>query len=229
MPNFVVSREYKYLASKHIHQSWVVYDKTFFKPELFSLYGIQQPSSLNQAVVKRKSEFLAGRIAAQAILSRLKKDHYQIVVGDNRSPVWPQGYIGTISHTGREAICLMASDKDLEIIGVDIENWLTEETAASIEKSIVSEPEVRIVEKLDMPFHHALTIVFSAKESLFKALYPSVGRYFGFEVAQLARLDTENNTFTLALVEPLEGDVCANRRLFTGSFSPRSDSVVTYI
>ena len=226
---FVISEEYQYSVDKNIHLSRVVYDKDVFEPSLFSRFQIQQPVSLYQSVVKRKSEFLAGRIAAKNILHKLAKVNHQVAIGENRSPVWPQGYIGSISHTEDEAICLMASDQKLEFIGVDIEKWLTEETAIDVGKYILSEPELRLVLQLAIPFSLAVTIVFSAKESLFKALYPSVGRYFGFEAAKLTELDIQNNTFKFELVEELEGKICASKRLFTGTFISGSDSVITYI
>ena len=48
-----------------------------------------------------------------------------------------------------------------------------------------------------------LTVLFSGKESLFKALYPGVGRYFDFLDATAGHLDACAGTFTLALRVPL--------------------------
>ena len=44
--------------------------------------------------------------------------------------------------------------------------------------------------------------VFSAKESLFKALFPLVGTYFGFEAA-VVRVDLEAGRFEIGLTAPL--------------------------
>ena len=42
-----------------------------------------------------------------------------------------------------------------------------------------------------------MSIIFSAKESLYKALYPSVKFYFGFEAASLIFFEQNELTFTM--------------------------------
>ena len=64
----------------------------------------------------------------------------------------------------------------------------------------------------ELPVEIALLIVFSAKESLFKALYPQVQKFFGFEAAKLRELDTLNNKFRLQLTKQLAPD------LYEGSY-----------
>ncbi len=44
----------------------------------------------------------------------------------------------------------------------------------------MNEEEAELCRRSAYNFNEALTLVFSAKESLFKALYPSVNRYFDF-------------------------------------------------
>ena len=53
------------------------------------------------------------------------------------------------------------------------------------------------------PFALALTLVFSAKESLFKALFPQVQAWMGFDSARVTILD--DKTLTLALTRQLAG------------------------
>ena len=53
------------------------------------------------------------------------------------------------------------------------------------------------------PFALALTLVFSAKESLFKALFPQVQARMGFDCARVTKLD--DKTLTLALTRQLAG------------------------
>ncbi|SUI55146.1 Uncharacterised protein [Serratia marcescens] len=54
-----------------------------------------------------------------------------------------------------------------------------------------------------LPFNELLTLTFSAKESLFKALYPQVRCYFDFLDARMVAVDTQRQTFVLALLKTL--------------------------
>lgn len=70
-------------------------------------------------------------------------------------------------------------------------------------------------------------IVFSAKEALYKVLFPEVGRLFGFEAArvQLARTGGE---FTLVLAEELTSNLPAGLVL-EGSYIVVNEFVLTWI
>ena len=60
-----------------------------------------------------------------------------------------------------------------------------------------------MLSRLGYPFALALTLVFSAKESLFKALFPQVQAWMGFDSARVTMLD--DKTLTLALTRQLAG------------------------
>ena len=49
----------------------------------------------------------------------------------------------------------------------------------------------------------ALLIIFSAKESLFKGLYPEVKRLFLFDAAQLIKFDEDKNKVIFMLTQDL--------------------------
>ena len=68
----------------------------------------------------RRREFLAGRVAAQAALARLGE---RGLVGRCRhAPVWPQGFCGSISHSGGIAVAVAASTRQWQALGVDLES-----------------------------------------------------------------------------------------------------------
>jgi 4'-phosphopantetheinyl transferase EntD len=58
---------------------------------------------------------------------------------------------------------------------------------------------LRWLDKQCLPPEVGLTLIFSAKESLFKALYPTVHRYFDFIDAEVATLDLHAASLTLCL------------------------------
>lgn len=141
---------------------------------------------------KRKIEFLAGRYCAKKALKSLNIDVTSIPIQKDRSPKWPKGITGSISHT--KDIVIAAVSKQLKGIGIDAETLISVERYHNISRMIISaEEETLIKENLDL----YPTLVFSAKESLYKAVYPLCLQYFGFLEASI--MDIQKNTFTLKL------------------------------
>ena len=68
----------------------------------------------------RRREFLAGRLAAQAALARLGERG--LVGRRGHAPVWPQGFCGSISHSGGIAVAVAASTRQWQALGVDLES-----------------------------------------------------------------------------------------------------------
>ena len=86
-----------------------------------------------------------------------------------REPLWPDGISGSITHSGTEAMAVVAPYPAL--IGIDSEAILAENEAREIKDGIIDVREERVLSHSGYPFALALTLVFSAKESLFKALF----------------------------------------------------------
>lgn len=72
-----------------------------------------------------------------------------------------------------------------------------------IKDGIIDTQEEPVLSRMGYPFALALTLVFSAKESLFKALFPQVQAWMGFDCARVTKLD--DKTLTLALTRQLAG------------------------
>lgn len=72
----------------------------------------------------------------------------------------------------------------------------------------------------------ALTGIFSAKEALFKRLFPELQRYFDFREAWLDAFALENGTFRIRLLKALSPGLFVGHR-FTGRFSIGPDVVHT--
>lgn len=205
-----------------------VFDDSYYEDLLFVQHGIEYDSSLHSAVRKRKSEFLAGRYAAQQIMKKLGVEKVNIRIGEHRSPVWPDPFIGSITHTARQAICAVARHIDYQYIGIDLENWITLDVGKAIKDSIIQPSEEKILSALPLLFEQALTLAFSAKESLFKALYPFVGDYFAFDAAEIYQVEMHSDTFHLKLTRNLTTSLTKGQ-VFTGHFLMSQDTVFTYI
>ncbi|MDJ0994007.1 MAG: 4'-phosphopantetheinyl transferase superfamily protein [Dinoroseobacter sp.] len=156
-----------------------------FRDELFDELNISFPQEIKTAVLKRKSEFLAGRIQAQRAFSLLGSTETHVEIGPHRQPIWPLGFNGSISHSDRSAVALVAALPNL-LIGVDIEKLIPQHVAESIAQQILSPRESRLIAASRKDYYRNLTIVYSAKETLFKALYPWCGNFLGFEDLELS-------------------------------------------
>lgn len=175
--------------------------RIIFDPATFTdadLLWLPHHAQLADAGRKRKADHLAGRIAAAHALP----DHTVPAIGPSGEPLWPDGISGSITHSGTQAMAVVVRDRHA-LIGIDCETILPENEAREIKDGIIDAQEERVLSHSGYPFALALTLVFSAKESLFKALFPQVQAYMGFDSARVILLD--DNTLTLALTRQLSG------------------------
>jgi enterobactin synthetase component D len=195
---------------------------------LFAEHGIECARSAARAVTKRKAEFLAGRYAAQQAIRNLGVPATNIGVGEHRNPIWPARVVGSITHNATTALCAVAHDIDYASIGIDLENWIPATTAENLHPSILAPSEAALARQISLPFERALTLAFSAKESLFKALYPRVERYFDFDVAAVGGVDLQTRQFRLLLTRGLTRSLRVGS-VFDGRFVMTEHGVLTWI
>ncbi len=152
-------------------------------PQLFTLHELTAP----QATHKRQAEFLAARLCARHALAQLTGTaHFPRQQENSRIPVWPQGTCGSMSHSHSLAAAIVGSSHTWLGMGLDIEKVISSERAQRLAPSILTPEEYQRCAQFtaaQLALH--LTQVFSLKESLFKALNPLTGTYFGFQDAQV--------------------------------------------
>lgn len=165
------------------------YDVARYDESLFGVLGIAQPDHLKRAVVKRKAEFLAGRYCARRALALLGVANARIGSGSQRQPVWPDGVCGSISHTRQLAVAVVASDAALYGVGVDVEEELTSEAMAQIQPFVLNADEYALLSRVPWRREALVTLIYSIKESFFKAAFPLVKRYFDFDAISLLEID----------------------------------------
>lgn len=201
------------LDSLPLHR--VCFDAAAFKPACFAEQGMALPTELQSAVAKRQGEFLAGRLAARLALRPYGLGEETVAIGQNREPRWPAGMEGSISHSqllGQGmALCAVRPGKAGLGLGLDLEAWLDARQADQLWPGIVDKEEwgrlASGAAAADLSLAEGLTLVFSAKESLFKALYPRVGRYFDFLDASWSGMGVQ--TLSLSLKTALTPDLPA--------------------
>lgn len=128
------------------------------------------------AAERRRAEFLAGRACARSCLDALGYGDAPVLRGERGMPIWPEGAIGSISHSGTIAMAVVAANVTARSIGIDVEQQraVTDEL-----QDLLFRPEERARLAL-MPQdgrRAAATLMFSAKEAFYKAQFP-IGRVF---------------------------------------------------
>lgn len=159
--------------------------------EDFERSGIGRPASIERSVAKRQAEFLAGRLCARAALAQLGLAQLDIPIGEDRAPVWPQGVTGAITHGQGWAAAIAAPAGCQRGLGLDVETLLEPDRALRLAGEILIPAELERLPTDPAQAALAVTLTFSLKESLFKALYPLVRQRFYFEAAQIVAWSTE--------------------------------------
>jgi len=166
------------------------------------------PSELERAVPKRKAEYLAGRVVAAIALSQCGAMDVHVGRNVDGSPRWPAGFVGALTHGGGLAAAAAAPASRYAGIGIDAEYLLEPRVREEVAESIAAPGELAAAQlALSDAMQRALpTILFSAKESLFKCLYPQVGEFFGFHDARFVEAREDGvgaGFFRLELVRSL--------------------------
>ncbi len=152
--------------------------------EAHNLGDIEFPVGADSA---RRKEFIFGRMLAQRCLVDLGQSPTPIGCGVDREPLWPNGVVGSITHTGSftaVAVWLPSVGQDSAGIGIDAEHcgrlkkeiWPTVFTAPEIAKLEQESPVERDL---------AATCMFSAKEAVYKAQFPLTRRFIEFDEVAL--------------------------------------------
>ncbi len=182
-----------------------------YRDDSFSEAGFALPDHLARAVPKRRAEYLAGRVLARQLLAPLGFADFTLARGEDRAPQWPPGIAGALSHNSHTALCAVHRESGLGGVGLDVETLLSVERAEELWSAIVSPAEREALLGETLPFNALLTLTFSAKESLFKALYPQVRCYFDFLDARMTAVDVQRQTFVLELLKTLTPHCPAGR------------------
>lgn len=155
---------------------------------------------------RRMTDFVAGRLCARRALADLGIGNFPIAIQADRSPQWPPGITGSISHTDGYRCAVAAREAAVGSIGVDVE--ILGRVTCDVAALVLTPHETDFLSTLSSAARmHAATIIFSAKEALYKCQYP-IGRQW---------LDFRD--VTVELVAPdLAYPSDVDRAAFAGSF-----------
>ncbi|WP_060509225.1 4'-phosphopantetheinyl transferase [Pseudomonas sp. NBRC 111124] len=159
------------------------FDPAHLATDDFQRAGIVPSASLQRSVAKRQAEYLAGRVCARAALQRLDGRDYIPGTHEDRSPIWPAGIHGSITHGKGWAAAVVAADGACRSLGLDQEALLDDARAERLMNEILTPAERERLDRSQLGL--TVTLTFSLKESLFKALYPLTRQRFYFEHAEV--------------------------------------------
>jgi enterobactin synthetase component D len=213
-----------------LHAHLVEFLPNSFTSGAFDRAGIACPASIQRSAYKRQMEFFFGRLAARQALSELGLSGGQVPMGAQRQPVWPHGVIGSITHTNGVAAAVATRLGVCRGIGIDAEKVMDPSTCQAVIQTVVGEQELEYLHSLsDISLQMALTIVFSAKESFYKAAYATVGRFFDFSAVRVTKMDARKQRLTLVLNETLSDHFCRGA-VWEAQFTfVRRDTVLTCV
>lgn len=136
------------------------------------------------AVDSRKAEFGDGRWCAHRALRGLGVDG-PILRGDKGRPLFPGPVTGTISHTRGLRVALVGRTDRWRSLGLDVE--VAQRLPDGVLSAVSSPLERRSLQRAAQraPGRSLGTVLFSAKEAVYKAWFPLVGRFLDFDEVEL--------------------------------------------
>lgn len=144
----------------------------------------EEAVAVHKAIPRRQREFATGRVLARRLLAGLGYPPRPIAAGADRAPRWPDGVIGSISHT--EGICVVAVARRDPLAGVGVDVELLRELGTRHRRMICTPAECERLAALPEALRDAMTLVtFSAKEALYKCQYALSGQFLGFQDVEL--------------------------------------------
>lgn len=181
-----------------------------------------------KGVAKRKAEFFAGRFCAYQAIQQLTGQGQVPSPAADRSPQWPAGLVGSISHSHNRAAAVVAKQQHWQSLGLDIERHIAPERADHLAAEILTPQELAQYHLQTAPQRALqLSLSFSLKESLFKALYPLTQRRFYFQDAECL-YQTHTQPMQICLLTDLSEDWPKGRCL-QGHYWIFEDYVLTLV
>jgi 4'-phosphopantetheinyl transferase EntD len=188
----------------------------------------QEQAVIEKAGAKRRAEFTTARQCARAALARLGEPPVPIPRGERGAPVWPAGIVGSITHCDGYRAAAVARARDLVTLGVDAEPHAV--LPGGVLGLIASPAEQAHLASLAEaePAVGWDRILFSAKESVYKAWFPVARRWLDFLEAEVT-IDPAGGTFTARLLVPAPAPDGVSLAVLNGRWSVEDGRIATAI
>ncbi|WP_308408677.1 4'-phosphopantetheinyl transferase superfamily protein [Streptomyces sp. AC627_RSS907] len=201
-------------------------DETYTDPPGTVLFPAEE-AVIARAVDKRRREFTTVRHCARTALAGLGVAPAPILPGERGAPAWPAGIVGSMTHCAGFRGCAVAHARDLLTVGVDAE------PAAPLPDGVLDAvalpAEHHAVQRLGRAAPHVPwdRLLFSAKETVYKAWFPLTHRFLEFHEARI-ELDPAG-TFTAKLLVTPPHTTPRAPDTFTGRWTQGDGLLITAI
>jgi len=197
-------------------------------PPVFPLLPEEENFLKTLSSSKRKTEFSQGRSSAHQALAKFKLESEPILRNaETREPCWPDRIRGSITHSGEYVAAAVGLADDVSGIGIDLES-LSRAVDFNISRHVCVEKELEWLKTLSpTKANQGLRIIFSAKESIFKCLFPISKTYLYFKDATV-EIDEDSAEFTFTLSRECSGITEAGFQ-HSGKFSIINKMLLTAI
>ena len=167
----------------------------------------EERQALSSARERRRQGYASARCSAHEALARHGVDVAPIGRADSGAPVWPEGVRGSLTHSAAlAAACVVGARRS---VGSDSED--TGRMSPGAAERILTAEERSALDLSATSGVDTATLVFSAKEAVYKAIFPLVGLYIGYREVRL-EFDPHSQRFCARYV----GGNAANRALERG-------------
>ena len=147
-----------------------------------------ESAAMATASTARCYEFSTGRWLARQALARLGLPAAPVPVGVMREPLWPSGVVASLSHSQDTCVIAMCKAEAFRSIGIDIE--VADAVDPELAPSILCAAESRVFDSPEL-----LRLAFSAKEAVFKSLFPRHRELVDYREVAI-EIDAATRTFT---------------------------------
>ncbi|UUU29496.1 4'-phosphopantetheinyl transferase superfamily protein [Streptomyces sp. CA-210063] len=192
----------------------------------------EEEAVVARAVAKRRREFTVVRACARRAMEKLGVPPRAIVPGERGAPGWPEGLTGSMTHCEGYAAAALVRAADLASLGIDAEPH--DALPEGVLTAIALPAEETRLRRLtaDHPSVHWDRLLFSAKESVYKAWFPLTGRWLDFSEADIeVSVDPGGRSGRLRAELLVPGPVVDGRRIgvFDGRWTVRRGLVATAV
>lgn len=193
----------------------------------------QELAQIERAVPKRRREFATVRSCARRAMDKLGVPPQPILPGERGAPGWPEGIAGSMTHCAGYCAAVLVRAGDLASVGIDAEPH--EALPEGVQGAIALPAEEERLARLNAaePGVHWDRLLFSAKESVYKAWFPLTGKWLDFSGADITLTPREpgatDGTLRARLTVP--GPVVGGVRLthFEGHWTVGQGLLITAI
>jgi 4'-phosphopantetheinyl transferase EntD len=156
-----------------------------------------EESALGRVADVRRREYTIARHCARRALGSLGVAPVPILSGLNREPLWPGDVVGSLTHC--RGYCAAAVARRGRIISIGIDAEPHEPLPQGVFSIVASSEDCKLLETLPPNGVAWDRLMFSAKESVYKAWFPLAANWLGFEDVAMT-IDAAAATFVARLL-----------------------------